>query len=162
LGRKGLPQSPYTGPLGIWGDEPWQAEGTSAKDAEQTAFSATGKFTSNLEFADREKKKAFVESIASGNFHNQADKARNPPFVHMGAHRRVYGQREVTWEETLKIHETWDPKIDLTNCGVLTICSPYCTKAGFRALVRLIVKIPTRNALHKRFLLLRSATPGSK
>ncbi len=45
-----------------------------AKDTGQAAFSATGKFTSNLEFADREKKKAFVESIASGNFHNQADK----------------------------------------------------------------------------------------
>src|SRR5437868_4675532 len=62
FGTKGTSQSPYTGPLGIWGDEPWQAEGTPAKDAGQ-AFSATGKFTSNLEFADREKKKAFVESI---------------------------------------------------------------------------------------------------
>jgi len=49
FGTKGTSQSPYTGPLGIWGDEPWQAEGTPAKDAEQTAFSATGKFTSNLE-----------------------------------------------------------------------------------------------------------------
>jgi len=79
FGTRGTSQSPYTGPLGIWGDEPWQAEGTPAKDAGQ-AFSATGKFTSNLEFADREKKKAFVDSITSGNFHNQADKARNPHF----------------------------------------------------------------------------------
>src|SRR5947208_827156 len=68
FGTKGTSQSPYTGPLGIWGDEPWQPEATPAKDAGQT-FSATGKFTSNLEFADREKKKAFVESITSGNFH---------------------------------------------------------------------------------------------
>src|SRR6267378_4799428 len=73
FGTKGTSISPYTGPLGIWGDEPWLAEGTPAKDAGQ-AFSATGRFTSNLEFADREKKKAFVESITSGNFHNQADK----------------------------------------------------------------------------------------
>src|SRR2546430_13166082 len=38
------------------------------------SFSVAGNFTSNLEFADREKKKAFVESITSGNFHNQAAK----------------------------------------------------------------------------------------
>ena len=50
-----------------------------AKDTRQAAFSATGKFTSNLEFADREKKKAFVESIASRNFHNQADKGAAEP-----------------------------------------------------------------------------------
>src|SRR5881296_3536046 len=67
FGTRGTSQSPYTGPLGIWGEEPWQAEGSVAKEAVQTAFSATGKFTSNLEFADREKKKAFVESITGGN-----------------------------------------------------------------------------------------------
>src|SRR5216117_3184008 len=49
FGTRGTSQSPYTGPLGIWGDEPWQAEGTPAKDAAQGAFSATGRFTSNLE-----------------------------------------------------------------------------------------------------------------
>src|ERR1700681_3892212 len=57
FGTRGTSQSPYTGPLGIWGEEPWQAEGSVAKDAPPAAFSATGKFTSNLEFADREKKK---------------------------------------------------------------------------------------------------------
>jgi len=113
FGTKGTSQSPYTGPLGIWGDEPWQAEGTPAKDAEQTAFSATGKFTSNLEFADREKKKAFVESIASGNFHNQADKGAESALSCMMARTAAYMGREVTWEETLKSTETWDPKIDL-------------------------------------------------
>src|SRR6266487_1939262 len=75
FGTKGTSQSPYKGPLGIWGDEPWQATATPAKDSpENQAFSVTGSFTSNLEFADPEKKKAFVESILSGHFHNQADK----------------------------------------------------------------------------------------
>src|SRR3979490_1286656 len=35
FGTKGTSQSPYTGPLGIWGEEPWQAEGSLAKDAGQ-------------------------------------------------------------------------------------------------------------------------------
>ena len=113
FGTKGTSQSPYTGPLGIWGEEPWQAEGTPAKDTGQTSFSATGKFTSNLEFADREKKKAFVESIASGNFHNQADKGAESALSCMMARTAAYSGREVTWEETLKSRETWDAKIDL-------------------------------------------------
>src|SRR5881398_840666 len=112
FGTKGTSQSPYTGPLGIWGDEPWQPEATPAKDAGQ-AFSATGKFTSNLEFADREKKKAFVDSITSGNFHNQADKGAESALSCMMARTAAYTGREITWEETLKSRETWDPKIDL-------------------------------------------------
>ena len=113
FGTKGTSQSPYTGPLGIWGEEPWQAEGSPAKDAGQVEFSTTGKFTSNLEFADREKKKAFVESIASGNFHNQADKGAESALSCMMARTAAYSGREVTWEETLKSRETWDAKIDL-------------------------------------------------
>src|SRR5467141_4325158 len=113
FGTRGTSQSPYTGPLGIWGEEPWQAEGTPAKDAGQAEFSSTGKFTSNLEFADREKKKAFVESIASGRFHNQADKGAESALSCMMARTAAYKGREVTWEETLKSRETWDPKIDL-------------------------------------------------
>src|SRR5207302_2457858 len=75
FGTQGTSQSPYSGPLGIWGAEAWQAIPSPAKDAsEPQAFSVTGRFSSNLEFADSEKKKAFVESITSGNFHNQAAK----------------------------------------------------------------------------------------
>ena len=113
FGTRGTSQSPYTGPLGIWGEEPWQAEGSLAKDAGQTAFSATGKFTSNLEFADREKKKAFVESMVSGKFHNQADKGAESALSCMMARTAAYTGREATWEETLKSTEKWDSKIDL-------------------------------------------------
>src|SRR6266849_226498 len=113
FGTRGTSQSPYTGPLGIWGEEPWQAEGSLAKDDAQAAFSATGKFTSNLEFADREKKKAFVESIVSGNLHNQADKGAESALSCMMARTAAYTGREVTWEETLKSTEKWDAKIDL-------------------------------------------------
>ncbi len=115
FGTKGTSQSPYTGPLGIWGEEPWQFEAPPAKDAGQAAFSATGKFTtSNLEFADREKKKAFVESITSGNFHNQADKGAESALSCIMARTAAYTGREVSWEDMLKSHETSDPKIDLS------------------------------------------------
>src|SRR5947199_9247970 len=113
FGTKGTSQSPYTGPLGVWGDEPWQAPLTQKPGTEQQAFSVTGNFTSNLEFADREKKKAFVESITSGNFHNQAAKGSESALSCMMARTAAYTGREVTWDETMKSKTAWDSKIDL-------------------------------------------------
>jgi myo-inositol 2-dehydrogenase/D-chiro-inositol 1-dehydrogenase len=115
FGTKGTSQSPYAGPLGIWGDEAWQyASPTPSKDAAQAAsFSATGSFTSNLELADPEKKKAFVASITSGNFHNQADKGAESALSCIMARTAAYTGREVTWDETMKSGEVWDPNIDL-------------------------------------------------
>jgi predicted dehydrogenase len=113
FGTKGTSQSPYTGPLGIWGDAPWQAPLTPAKDAAPEAFSVTGNFSSNLEFADREKKKAFIESITSGNFHNQAPKGAESALSCMLARTAAYTGREISWEELLKSSEVYDPKIDL-------------------------------------------------
>src|SRR5437868_6109175 len=115
FGTKGTSQSPYTGPLGIWGDEPWQDPGSVPKDsAEPQKFSVTGNFTSNLQFADTEKKKAFVESISSGNFHNQAAKGAESALSCMMARTAAYKGHEVSWDEIMKSTEVWDPKIDLT------------------------------------------------
>jgi len=113
FGTKGTSQSPYTGPLGIWGDEAWQYASPSKDTAEAKAFSATGSFSSNLEFADAEKKKAFVESITSGNFHNQAAKGAESALSCMMARTAAYTGREVGWDETMKSTEIMDPKIDL-------------------------------------------------
>jgi predicted dehydrogenase len=113
FGTKGVSQSPYSGALGIWGDEPWQYA-AAAKDASDTkAFSATGKFTSNLELADVEKKKAFVDSISSGKFHNQAAKGAESALSCIMARTAAYTGREVSWEDTMKSKDVWDPKIDL-------------------------------------------------
>jgi predicted dehydrogenase len=114
FGTKGTSQSPYKGPLGIWGDEPWQAAAVPAKEnPESDKFSVTGNFTSNLESADPEKKKAFVESITSRNFHNQASKGAESALSCMLARSAAYQGREVTWDELMKSTEVWDPKIDL-------------------------------------------------
>ncbi|GAC1633795.1 MAG: Gfo/Idh/MocA family oxidoreductase [Candidatus Acidiferrum sp.] len=114
FGTKGTSQSPYIGPLGIWGDEPWQDPSSTPKDAgQQQAFSVTGNFRSNLEQADPEKKKAFVESILSGKFHNQTAAGAESALSCMMARMAAYTGREVTWEETLKSKEVWDAKLDL-------------------------------------------------
>ncbi len=111
FGTKGTSQSPYTGPLGIWGEEAWQAPLIPEKDAQ--GFSATGKFTSNLEKADEEKKKLFVESITSKKFHNQAEKGVESAVSCMMARTAAYAGKEVSWEEQWKSKEEWESKINL-------------------------------------------------
>src|SRR5215470_10314903 len=118
FGTKGTSQSPYVGPLGIWGDEPWQFGAPDSKDAVNSqAFSVTGKFKSNIDQADSEKKKAFIESIVNGKFHNQAEKGVESALSCMMARIAAYTGREITWEEALKSREVWDPKLDLNNLG---------------------------------------------
>jgi myo-inositol 2-dehydrogenase / D-chiro-inositol 1-dehydrogenase len=111
FGTKGVSQSPYAGPLGIWGDEPWQWTGSNG--TEPQAFSATGKFASNLELADPGKKKAFVDSVTSGNFHSQADKGAESALACMMAREAAYTRREVSWDDMMKSKEVYDPRIDL-------------------------------------------------
>ncbi|HWC17293.1 MAG TPA: hypothetical protein VG498_09765, partial [Terriglobales bacterium] len=113
FGTKGTSQSPYVGPLGIWGDEPWQWTGPGASATEGQAFSSTGNFSSNLQLADPEKKKAFVESITSGNFHNQADQGVESVISCIMARESAYKKREFTWDQVMKSKEVYDPKIDL-------------------------------------------------
>src|SRR5256714_9803589 len=114
FGTKGTSQSPYIGPLGIWGEEPWQSPSSAPKDSGQPqAFSVTGNFRSNLEQADPEKKKAFVASILSGKFHNQAAAGAESALSCMMARTAAYTGREITWEETLRSKEVWDAHLDL-------------------------------------------------
>jgi predicted dehydrogenase len=113
FGTKGTAISPYTGPLGIWGDEPWQAPLVVQQPGQQAAFSVTGNFTSNLDSADPEKKKAFIESINSGKFHNQADKGAESALSCMMARTAAYTGRDVSWDDLMKSTEVWDAKLDL-------------------------------------------------
>ena len=113
FGTKGTALSPYSRPLGIWGEQPWQAPLSLQSPGQSAAFSVTGNFTSNLETADPEKKKAFIESINSGKFHNQADKGAESALSCMMARTAAYTGREVTWDELMKSTEVWDARLNL-------------------------------------------------
>lgn len=113
FGSKGVSESHYSGPVAIYGEEPW-AWGSGASQKEGGAsFSVTGSFHDNLEQADSEKKKAFIESITSGNFHNQAGAGAESALSAMLGRTAAYTGREVTWDELLRSDEAWDAGIDL-------------------------------------------------
>jgi len=116
FGTRGSSQSPYAGPLGIWGDEKW-IWGGSDKAAGDGAFSASGSFSDNLAQADPEKQKGFISSISSGKFHNQAALGVETALTAMLGRQAAYEGRELSWEELLKSTEQWEPGIDLNKLG---------------------------------------------
>jgi myo-inositol 2-dehydrogenase / D-chiro-inositol 1-dehydrogenase len=115
FGTRGSSQSPYSGPLGIDGEEKWTWAGSETKEAGE--FSASGAFADNLAQADAQKHRSFIESITSGRFHNQAALGVESSLTAMLGRTAMYTGREVTWDELLASHETWDAGIDLDKLG---------------------------------------------
>jgi predicted dehydrogenase len=112
FGTLGASQSPYSGALGITGDQPWTWDsGAAAQPSGQ--FSATGAFSDNLARADAEKHKGFIDSIATGKFHNQAAIGAESSLTAMLGRKAAYTGREVTWEELRRENESWEAKLDL-------------------------------------------------
>ena len=111
FGTRGNAQSPYSGPLGTVGEETWTWSGSEQK--QQKDFSATGTFKDNLADADAEKHRSFIGSIASGQFHNQAESGVESALTAMLGRTAMYTGREVTWEKLLRSHERWQLGLDL-------------------------------------------------
>ena len=76
-------------------------------------FSATGRFRGSLDQADPEKQKAFVESIASGSFLNEAAAGAESALSAMLGRTAAYAGSTVRWDELIRSNETYDPGINL-------------------------------------------------
>ncbi len=125
FGSKGVAEAHYSGVVGIYGDEPWEWEGSTSQATSQpghanmyavsrgsAAERTTGVFHDALEFADAEKDKAFIESITSGKHHNQAAKGVESALSAQLGRMAAYTGREVTWDELLASNQTYDPQIE--------------------------------------------------
>ncbi len=111
FGTRGNASSPYSGFLGITGDEPWTWKDSDKK--QDASFSAAGTFSDNLALADSEKHKSFIESIKSGKFHNQAALGVESSLSAMLGRTAMYAGHEVTWDELLRSKEVWEARLDL-------------------------------------------------
>jgi predicted dehydrogenase len=112
FGTKGSSESHYDHRVSISGKEPWDAGLGPAKEGAQ--FSAAGTFKGALDQADAEKQKAFVESITSGQFHNQAEQGAESALSGMLGRTAAYTGKEVTWDELMRSKEVLDPKLDIS------------------------------------------------
>ena len=115
FGAKGSSKSPYSGPLGIEGDESWMWAGSEQQKGAE--FSASGSFSDNLAEADSEKQKAFIAAIAGGNFHNQAAQGVDSALTAILGREAAYTGREITWDHLQRSREQWDSGINLDKLG---------------------------------------------
>jgi myo-inositol 2-dehydrogenase/D-chiro-inositol 1-dehydrogenase len=73
FGASGVAEAPYSGAVRIIGENAWTwsdpttpSASTASTLAKPSTFAANGAFSDNLEFADRDKDRGFIESITSG------------------------------------------------------------------------------------------------
>lgn len=98
FGTRGKCQTPYSGPVRIEGEEPWLWP---------------GKETSNIGTSEASKQRAFIESIVSGRFHNEAGAAVESTLTCIMGRTAAYTGEPATWQDTLNSAEAWNAGIDL-------------------------------------------------
>ena len=107
FGGGGSATIPYSGPVAIKGSQPWAWQDSANTVAGSGKFAANGSFADNLAFADRDKERSFIESITSGQSHNQIAAGVETALSCMLGRMAGYQKREVTWEELLAHGETY-------------------------------------------------------
>jgi predicted dehydrogenase len=125
FGAKGVAEMHYEGVVGIYGDEPWEWEGSVGSASprpghaniyavgnEDPSKRATGIFHGALENADPEKEKIFIDSITSGKFHNQVAIGADSTLSTILGRQAAYSGREITWDELLASNQTYDPELE--------------------------------------------------
>jgi myo-inositol 2-dehydrogenase / D-chiro-inositol 1-dehydrogenase len=116
FGSQGIAEAPYAGPLRIIGQNAWTwTDNTPAPQASPaSSFAANGAFANNLALADREKDRAFIDSIVSGNFHNQAALGVETALTAMLGRMAGRLGHEVAWQELLEHGEEYQLDIDMS------------------------------------------------
>jgi predicted dehydrogenase len=112
-GEKGSATVPYAGPVEIVGSEPWLWKDSTTVSAAPAKFAADGSFEDNLASADREKERTFIDSITTGESHNQIASGVETALSCMLGRMAGYTRHEVTWDQLLAHGETYKLGMDL-------------------------------------------------
>lgn len=114
LGTKGSAEANYSGGVFILGDNKWDS-GIARSETELTAEQrAAGVFSSSLHDADSNKDIAFVQSIESGKYLNEAQSGAESTLTALLGREAATTQRMMTWDEVYFSNEKLDPKLNLT------------------------------------------------
>ena len=117
FGETGSAMVPYSGPMQITGAQAWEWQDAKSSAPGAGQFAANGSFLDNLEFADREKDRAFIESITTGATHNQIAAGVETALSCMLGRMAGYQKREVTWEDLIAHGETYQLGFSMEQFG---------------------------------------------
>jgi predicted dehydrogenase len=117
FGATGIAEAPYSGAVRIIGEKAWNWSDAPGSGAPAATFAANGAFTDNLEFADRDKDRAFIESITSGQFHNQAKDGVESALSAMLGRMAGRTGHPATWEDQLQHGERYTMDINMAQFG---------------------------------------------
>jgi predicted dehydrogenase len=117
FGADGSAAIHYSGPIQIVGKQAWQWKDSMNTAPGSGTFAANGSFSDNLAFADRDKERTFIDSITSGQSHNQIAAGVETALSCMLGRMAGYQQREVTWGQLLAHGETYKLEMNLDQFG---------------------------------------------
>jgi len=113
VGTKGVAEAHYSGGVFIKGDNAWDsgiAKDESKLSKEQLA---SGVFLSSLHDADANKEIAFIKSIETGNYLNEAKQGAESTLTAILGREAAEKRQEKTWEEIVRTNEKLDPALNL-------------------------------------------------
>jgi myo-inositol 2-dehydrogenase / D-chiro-inositol 1-dehydrogenase len=113
IGTKGIAEAHYSGGVFINGDNQWDS-GIAKGEGELTPQQqAAGVFLSSLYDADANKEKAFIKSIETGNYLNEARQGAESTLTAILGREAAVAKKEITWDENVSSNERLDPKLNL-------------------------------------------------
>lgn len=106
FGPKGFSEAFYSGGLKIEGENPWEAAADERTGERRPEVDPLGDATPL-------KAQAFVESIVSGNYHNELKNGAESTLAAILCRQAAYEGRELTWGELLASDQHWETDVVL-------------------------------------------------
>jgi len=115
IGTKGIAEAHYSGGVFITGEKPWDSGIPRCKDQVLTPEQrAAGIFLSSLQDADANKDIAFIKSIETGNYINEARSGSESTLSGILGRTAAMAGEEITWDEMIMSNAKLDNMLDLS------------------------------------------------
>ena len=115
IGTKGIAEAHYSGGVFILGEKPWDAGIPKCKDTILTEEQRrAGVFLSSLQDADTNKDIAFIKSIETGNYLNEAQSGSESTLTAILGRTAAMAGEEITWDEMIFSNLRLDPMLNLS------------------------------------------------
>ena len=114
IGTKGTAEAHYSGGVFINGEYPWDSGIAKSTDTVTAEQKAAGVFTSSLHDADTNKGKAFINSIETGKYLNEAQSCAESTISAIMGRHAVKAGKSVTWDDVANSTEKLEHGIKLS------------------------------------------------